>query len=302
MADRPHDQDYETRLGDGRYGEDRRERGRTEGGRLYREAQERARTEREDPLLGFGYAGAPAPERERRSESAERDDRGRWRDDDRPWLPRRDFRFMERERDFPGRDDRYAGHSGMGYRPGSEQKRWIPPEEEWEAERLHYRDRAEARRGRAWEHEPLEARDVMNRSPRTVEPDSILREVAHIMADEDTGIVPVVDENRRLLGLLTDRDMVLRTVDEERSWANIRVEEVMTEDVQAVTPEEPVHDILRLMGRKQIRRLPVVDRHDTLVGMVTISELAQRAERDEDLQRAFVRISRRRSFWSRMWS
>jgi CBS domain-containing protein len=346
MADRPQDQEWEFGRGDGhdRSEEEQRQSGRgkgqLEGGRWYREAQERRRSRSEDDhLLGMGYASAP--ERNpgmRRTE--QRDERGRWRDDDRPWQPRRDFRearpenqrggryeggewrrqgmedygypsetqgrgVYERysERDFPGRDARFAGRSGYGYVPGSEQPQgWHPPEEDWEREHLHYRDRAEERRARVWEHEPSEARDIMTKNPRSVDPDAMLREVARVMHDEDTGIVPVCDGTRRLVGLITDRDMVIRTFDEERSWADIRVRDVMTDDVHAVTPEESVHDIISLMGKKQIRRVPVVDRNDRLVGMVSMADIANRADRDEELQHALDRISRRRSFWSRLWS
>ncbi len=364
MADRPQDREWEYGRGNGhdRTEEEKRQFGRGEEGRgergeerrgsegpgrWYREAKERFRDAKErrtlktedDHLLGMGYASPP--ERGRGRFGSERDDRGRWRDDDRPWQPRRDFResrpesrgggrfeggewrregmgdygypsetqgrgVYERysERDFPGRDAQYAGRSGLSYVPGSEQTRgWHPPEEDWEREHLHYRDRAEeGRAARVWEREPSEAQDIMTKNPRSVLPDSTLREVARIMHDEDTGIVPVSDANRRLVGLLTDRDMVVRTFDEERSWADIRVREVMTDDVHAVTADESVHDIIELMGKKQIRRVPVVDRNDRLIGMVSMADIANRADRDEELQHALDRISRRRTFWSRLWS
>ncbi|MGA9523132.1 MAG: CBS domain-containing protein [Myxococcaceae bacterium] len=330
MADRPQDTEWEYGTGNGhdRSEEEKRQLGggeeRREGGRWYREAQERRMARgQDDHLLGMGYA-SPTPTGRTRGMAnypfEQRDDRGgRWRGaryEGGEWRRQgmQDYGYpaesqgrgvYERysERDFPGRDARYAGRSGYGYVPGSEQTQgWHPPEEDWEREHLHYRDRAEERRAQAWEHEPTEARDIMTKNPRFVDSDASLRDVARIMHDEDTGIVPVCDATRRLVGLITDRDMVIRTFDEERSWADIRVREVMTDDVHAVTPEESVHDTISLMGKKQIRRVPVVDRNDRLVGMVSMADIANRADRDEELQHALDRISRRRSFWSRLWS
>ena len=72
----------------------------------------------------------------------------------------------------------------------------------------------------------------------------------------------------------------------------------MTDDVSAVTEDEPLTSVLDLMGRKQIRRVPVVDRNDRLLGIISMADIAHRADYDEDLQDAFERISSRRSFWS----
>jgi CBS domain-containing protein len=156
------------------------------------------------------------------------------------------------------------------------------------------RDRGQGRR--FWQREPLAARDVMTRNPRTVSRQSPIREAAIIMREENCGVVPVVDAAGRLEGLLTDRDIVVRGVVDEATLR--RMEEVMTDDISAVTEDEPLTSVLDLMGRKQIRRVPVVDRNDRLLGIISMADIANRADYDEDLQDAFERISSRRSFWS----
>jgi CBS domain-containing protein len=108
--------------------------------------------------------------------------------------------------------------------------------------------------------------------------------------------VPVVDGAGRLEGILTDRDIVVRGLVEEGTLR--RIEDVMTDDVSAVTEDEPLTSVLDLMGRKQVRRVPVVDRNDRLLGIISMADIANRADYDEDLQDAFERISSRRSFWS----
>jgi CBS domain-containing protein len=154
------------------------------------------------------------------------------------------------------------------------------------------------RRGR-WKREPLTARELMTRNVRTARGDSFLRDVARIMRDEDCGIVPVVDEHDRLVGLITDRDIVLRAFTGQQDPDQMRAADVMTEDVEAVTPEESIHGVISLMGRRQVRRVPVVERDDRLVGIIAMADIATRADNDEELQEALDRISARRSFWSR---
>jgi CBS domain-containing protein len=159
------------------------------------------------------------------------------------------------------------------------------------------RDRDQGQGRRFWQREPLAARDVMTRNPRTVTRQSAHREAATIMRDENCGVVPVVDTAGRLEGILTDRDIVVRGVAHDRAL-DLRIEDVMTDDVSAVTEDEPLTSVLDLMGRKQIRRVPVVDRDDRLLGIISMADIANRADYDEDLQDAFERISSRRSFWS----
>ncbi len=157
------------------------------------------------------------------------------------------------------------------------------------------RDRGQGRR--FWQREPLAARDVMTRNPRTVTRQSAHREAAAIMRDENCGVVPVVDSAGRLEGILTDRDIVVRGVAHDRA-VELRIEDVMTDDVSAVTEDEPLTSVLDLMGRRQIRRVPVVDRDDRLLGIISMADIANRADYDEDLQDAFERTSSRRSYWS----
>ncbi|MGZ6140886.1 MAG: CBS domain-containing protein, partial [Myxococcaceae bacterium] len=158
------------------------------------------------------------------------------------------------------------------------------------------RDRDQGQGRRFWQREPLSARDVMTRKPKTVTRQTSIREAALVMRDENCGVVPVVDSAGRLEGILTDRDIVVRGLIDEGTLR--RIEDVMTDDVSAVTEDEPLTSVLDLMGRKQIRRVPVVDRDDRLLGIISMADIANRADYDEDLQDAFERISSRRSFWS----
>ncbi len=159
----------------------------------------------------------------------------------------------------------------------------------------------EGRRSR-WQREPFTAGEIMTRDIKAVTKQSTLQNVAEVMKDENCGIVPIVDESHKLLGVVTDRDLVIRTLAEGKTPSEVKVEDVMTEDLEVVTADEELKEVVELMGKKQVRRIPVVDRDDRLVGIIAMADIANRADYDEDLQDALERISSRRSFWNRLWS
>src|SRR5438477_7741057 len=102
------------------------------------------------------------------------------------------------------------------------------------------------------------ARDVMTANPSTVSETDTIREAARIMASEDTGVVPVV-EGRKVIGVVTDRDIVVRLVAEGKDSADARVNDYMTRTVRSVKEDTPVAEILNVMSTAQVRRVPVVN-------------------------------------------
>ena len=118
----------------------------------------------------------------------------------------------------------------------------------------------------------MKVRDVMTAEVITANADTTLEELATMMKAEDTGAIPVVEEGE-LLGIITDRDIVIRCVAEGRDPSEVIAEDILTDNLEVVDPETNVAEALELMGRHQIRRLPVVD-NGVLVGMVSIGDLA----------------------------
>ena len=156
------------------------------------------------------------------------------------------------------------------------------------------------RRSGRWHKEPLCAGEIMTRGVRTVLPDQSVWEVARLMREENVGIVPVTDTSGRLLGVVTDRDLVMRTTAEDRLPSKVRVADVMSaDDLEVVTADDSVHQVIFLMGKNQVRRIPVVARDNRLLGIIAMADIANRAEEDDELQEALERISARRSFWTR---
>jgi len=132
--------------------------------------------------------------------------------------------------------------------------------------------------------------DVMTPNPKAVtEKDSVL-EVARIMRDQNIGVVPVV-EGLKVIGLITDRDIVVRALAEGKDCKSISVRDVMTKNVRSVKEDTPVDDVLNLMSKDEIRRLPVVNSSDELVGIVSIGDLATRTNRDDKVGKVVETIS-----------
>jgi CBS domain-containing protein len=123
-----------------------------------------------------------------------------------------------------------------------------------------------------------QVRDVMTADVTTVQPEARLREVARIMRDEDIGSVPVV-QDEQLLGMITDRDMVIRALAEGDGDVTQRTaREIMTADVQCCRDDQNVGDVLKEMGDQQIRRLPVINQDRKLVGIVSLGDLSHEAK------------------------
>jgi CBS domain-containing protein len=120
-------------------------------------------------------------------------------------------------------------------------------------------------------------RDVMTRDVLTVGPDWPIADVARLMRDQNVGAVPVADDDE-LVGIVTDRDLVVRALAEGTAAANdLRARHVMSGDLLYCFEDQAVEDALQSMGERQVRRLPVVDRDQRLVGMVAFSDLARTA-------------------------
>ena len=116
-------------------------------------------------------------------------------------------------------------------------------------------------------------RDVMTRGVETAAPDTTIAEVARRMRDLDVGSLPVTDGNR-LLGIVTDRDLSVRATAAAKDPNSTRVREVMSPELAWIFDDEPADAAARVMRERQIRRLPVLDRSDRLVGVVALGDLA----------------------------
>ena len=123
--------------------------------------------------------------------------------------------------------------------------------------------------------------DIMSTDVTVIEPQQSLRAAAQLMKDLDVGALPVCN-GRQLLGMLTDRDIAVRAVAEGLAPDSTSVSDVMTPDVEYCTDDQDTEEVLRKMGDKQLRRLPVIDADRRLVGIVSLGDLATRDDGDID--------------------
>lgn len=119
----------------------------------------------------------------------------------------------------------------------------------------------------------MQVREIMSSEVKTVSPTDTVKKAAQIMRDIDCGSVPVVDGGK-IVGILTDRDIVVTHIAEGKS-PDSAVKECMTENVVTVRPETEAQAAADLMADNQVRRLPVVD-HGKLVGILAIADLARK--------------------------
>ena len=119
----------------------------------------------------------------------------------------------------------------------------------------------------------MNVRDVMTARPRSAAPDTPLSQVAQLMDNQDIGAIPILDEDR-LVGMITDRDIVVRGVAKEKDLRGMSSREIASGELVTVGPDQDLSDALHLMAQHQVRRLPVVDDENRLVGVVSQADIA----------------------------
>ena len=133
-------------------------------------------------------------------------------------------------------------------------------------------------------------RDVMTPNPASVSEKDSIQRVAEIMKREDAGVVPVV-EGRKVIGMITDRDIVVRLIAEGKDPSSAKVTEAMSKQVRSVKEDTPINVVLEVMSREQIRRVPVTNHNNELVGIVSIGDIASDSKETVKVGRAVEDIS-----------
>ncbi|MCP9493934.1 MAG: CBS domain-containing protein [Pyrinomonadaceae bacterium MAG19_C2-C3] len=251
----------------------------------------------------------------------------------------REMDDRDRRRDYSGtRFDAYAGEdrdTSRGARLGGRDSAQDARGETRTEQRTE-----QPRVGASRSH--VRCRDIMTRDVTVAMRDTTLQQVAILMRDEDTGVIPVVEldnsptnapntsaptppattsenaeagethlksstsrreslTNGKLIGLITDRDIVVRAIVDGKDAKTTAVEEVMTTDVHTAEPNDRVIDVIRKMGDKQVRRIPVVDREGHLRGIISMADVALETEEDKELAAALEEISSGSSFWNKVF-
>jgi CBS domain-containing protein len=133
--------------------------------------------------------------------------------------------------------------------------------------------------------------EVMTPSPTVCQPQHTAIEAAELMKREDCGLVPVVSESGKLVGVLTDRDIVVKVVAEGRDPRNTAVSEVMSTEVATCLPQETIQTAMEQMATRQVRRIPIVERDGSLIGIVAQADIATRVASSQETGQVVLAIS-----------
>ena len=121
------------------------------------------------------------------------------------------------------------------------------------------------------------AKDIMTPSPQCCTGETTLNDVANLMVEADCGEIPITDSANRLVGVITDRDIVCRAVAKGKNPSAVTAAEIMTEPVVCVNEDSSLDDVMSVMEENQIRRVPVVDASGCCCGIISQADVALNA-------------------------
>lgn len=124
----------------------------------------------------------------------------------------------------------------------------------------------------------MKVKDCMSQNVCYVKPEAKIQEVAKLMLQNHIGCIPVCDDKNSICGIVTDRDIMLRCVACDKDIKQTPVSEIMTCNVYTCKENDNMTDAERIMGTNQIRRLPVCDNNNKVIGILTLANLAQNKE------------------------
>ena len=124
----------------------------------------------------------------------------------------------------------------------------------------------------------MKVKEIMTANAKVCTPTSNLAEAAGLMWENDCGIVPVITEGEKVVGLITDRDICMAACTQGRDLSNIAIEEIFSGQVFACKPEDDIHVALKTMRENKVHRLPVVDSNGKLEGILSMNDIVLKAQ------------------------
>ncbi|HUR36664.1 MAG TPA: CBS domain-containing protein [Terriglobales bacterium] len=125
----------------------------------------------------------------------------------------------------------------------------------------------------------MKVRELMTPNPSSADPETTVEEIATLMKEEDVGCIPILDEDGKVAGVITDRDIVVRCIAEGQDPSECRADDIISPQSVTISPDAEANEAARIMAERQIRRLPVVE-DDQLVGMLSLGDVAVKAHDD----------------------
>src|SRR5207253_9369784 len=126
----------------------------------------------------------------------------------------------------------------------------------------------------------MRARDIVTKGPECLRREDTARRAAEVMRDKDCGVVPVIDAARRVIGIVTDRDLAVRVISYGKT-PDTRLGDVMTPSVRSCAADDDLRDVERKMAELQVRRIPIVDAGGRCLGIISQADIARAAVTDK---------------------
>ena len=140
----------------------------------------------------------------------------------------------------------------------------------------------------------MKCKEIMTKDPVCCLPDDGVQKAAKLMKDENVGVIPIIEDEdtKTLLGIVTDRDLAIRVVAEGRDVGSTRIKDVMTAGAVSCRPDDDLQKALDAMEENQVRRIPVVDHHQKIVGIIAQADVATRLSEPKKTAEVVEEISK----------
>jgi CBS domain-containing protein len=146
----------------------------------------------------------------------------------------------------------------------------------------------------------LRCRDIMTSNLTTASREMTLQEVAQMMSKGDFGVLPVVEKDtKKVVGIITDRDIVVRAVAAGKDITATTVGEIMSDKLFTAKPDDFAFEAIRTMGERQVRRIPIVDDEGVLQGIIAMADIALEMEDEREIAETLEDISSGAGFWKK---
>jgi CBS domain-containing protein len=137
----------------------------------------------------------------------------------------------------------------------------------------------------------MKCKDIMTKYLKMCRPDATVKDAAEIMEELNCGVVPIVDENNKIQGIVTDRDIALYATLHGREHEKTRLKEFMRKNVITCHPEDDIDTAINKMKENKIRRIPVVDDENKVIGLISIGDLAITTHKEHEIFETLENIS-----------
>lgn len=134
--------------------------------------------------------------------------------------------------------------------------------------------------------------EIMTANPSTVSPQDDIQKAARLMVECDCGALPVVGDDKRVVGMITDRDIVIRLIANGRNPLEAKVSDAMSSETRTALESDSIDQVFRTMREHQVRRIPVVNDQNEVIGIIAQADMALETRNDEKVGETVEQISR----------